>query len=138
MHAESWHNEYMRIPFKDRGRDWDGSDCWGIARIILKIRHPKHPDLPMLDHYGNTLDKVNLPKIIEGEAVRAWVEVPIGQEQELDIGIFRTCGVPMHLGVVVRPGFMIHCQKGNGTLFTNYRTDHKWSNRIVGFVRYVG
>lgn len=134
----SWHNRYIRIPFKDRGREWDGADCWGIVRIIYREEPKLRIELPTLLDYNHTLETEKLSQIINDEALRSWQEIPIGQEQKYDIAIFKTCGVPTHVGVVVRPGFMIHCQKGNDTRGTDYRNSREWSKRLVGFCRYAG
>ncbi len=133
---ESWHNQFMSIPFVERGRTRQGADCWGLVCIIYK--EILNIELPLLDDYANTLDRKTLPHIIEKESLRSWVKVEQGEEQAYDVAIFRTGGVPMHIGVVVRPGFMIHSQSGNDTLFSNYVKEKEWSKRLVGFCRYVG
>ena len=28
--------DYLRIPYKEKGRGWDGADCYGFARIIIE------------------------------------------------------------------------------------------------------
>ena len=27
-------NDWLRIPYRDHGRDWTGCDCWGLVRMV--------------------------------------------------------------------------------------------------------
>lgn len=27
-------NDWLRIPYRDHGRDWAGCDCWGLVRMV--------------------------------------------------------------------------------------------------------
>ena len=128
----SWHNEYIKIPFEERGRQVDGADCWGLVRIIY--HRELGVQLPILQKYTSTKDKDALPTIIQEES-STWQPVKLGDEQPFDVAVFNMCGVPMHVGVVVRQNFMIHCERGSGTTLEDY-TDRKWCNRLVGFYRY--
>lgn len=131
----SWHNDYIRIPFADRGRTRDGTDCWGMVRLIYAEK--LNVELPSLLHYVNTEDKTALIRgIEEHDAKHNWALIPKGQEQEFDVPVFNICGMPMHVGVVVRPGYMVHCQRDIGTSFETYR-GHRWFNRLEGFYRYA-
>lgn len=40
-------NDWLRIPYRDHGRDWVGCDCWGLVRMV---RHALRGDL--LPSYG--------------------------------------------------------------------------------------
>lgn len=130
----SWHNDYISIPFKERGRTREGADCWGLQRIVyqekLNINLPDYSDL-----YSDIKDKVALPSIIEMESAN-WQKIEPGNERPFDAIILRMRGLPMHVGLVVRKDYMLHCSEGVGTSFESY-TNSKWKTRVIGFCRYV-
>lgn len=130
----TWCNKYIKIPFKDCGRDENGCDCWGLARLIY--RDELGIELPTLTGYSDTHDRRVIADLYEGEHPR-WVEVPLGQEKEFDIIIFRTMGLPTHVGVAIGDGFMIHCERSIGTCISNYRKEMLWKKRIVGVYRHA-
>lgn len=129
-----WTNEYIRIPFAERGRSRDGVDCWGLVRLVYADR--LGIDLPTLTGYSNTKDKPSISSII-GEESSHWQPVPLGQEREYDVAVFRMCGLPMHVAIVVKPGVMLHSERGSNTYISNYVTEMQWSKRIEGFYRYA-
>lgn len=130
----NWSNEYIKIPFKDCGRDENGCDCWGLARLIY--RDKLGINLPSLTGYSDTHDRKVIADLYEGEHI-TWEEVPLGEEKEFDIIIFRTMGLPTHVGVAIGNGFMIHCERSIGTCISNYRKELLWKKRIVGVYRYA-
>lgn len=135
-----WTNDFIGIPFKALGRDRAGADCWGLARIIYQER--RGIILPMLDGYEHIRDRRRMSDIIEQEA-KSWT--PIAKdakaEKTYDIAVFLMVGEPMHVGIVVRPGTMIHCHEGAGVSVEDYSGPdpqaRKWSNRLEGFYRYA-
>lgn len=133
---ESWTNQYIKIPFIDRGRSIEGADCWGLARIIYD--YELDIVLPILDHYNNVLERDVLDSIVRAERTR-WIDVLKGSEKPFDIIILNMAQLPVHVGIVVRPGVMIHCLRGSGTTVEDYRgiKGRKWENQIEGFCRYA-
>lgn len=129
----TWTNEYIKIPFKECGRDENGCDCWGLARLIY--RDKLGVDLPELLGYADTNERKTITDLYEKEHVR-WKEIPLGEEKEFDIIIFRTLGLPTHVGVAIGGGFMIHCERSIGTVISNYKREMLWKKRIVGVYRY--
>lgn len=129
-----WVNEYIRIPFKERGRERDGVDCWGLARLIYRDR--LNIDLPSLSEYEHTKDKVKISDIIRSES-HMWEHVVKDEEKPYDIAVFRMLGQPMHVSIVVEPGLMIHCERGSGVYLTYYYTEQQWDRRLEGFFRHA-
>lgn len=52
-------DEYLRIPYRKNGREWDGADCYGFARILLM--NEKGITLPFLDGKTQAEDKDFIP-----------------------------------------------------------------------------
>lgn len=127
-------NKYIRIPFAEHGRSREGADCWGLACIIFT--EERGLTLPHLVGYSDTKDKVTIPEIIKSESIR-WEFIPTGHEQPFDIAVFRMLGQPMHVGVVVKRGLMIHSERGSGVYLTAYYKERQWDKRLEGFFRYA-
>ena len=63
-----WSNDYIKVPFKDHGRTKEGSDCWGLARIIYQER--LGIILPTYDEvYSDTLDRKGIANNYENHKV---------------------------------------------------------------------
>lgn len=121
----------MHIPFKEKGRDAAGLDCWGLVRLIYK--NELDIDLPdYLDVYETTEDRDALSKKIREES-ESWLlpETP----QEFDVAILNMRGVPMHVGIVTKKNHMIHCARGINTVHENF-TISKWKHKIMGYRRW--
>lgn len=131
---KDWWNKYMYIPFKEKGRDESGADCLGLMRIILKnecgIILPSYDDL-----YENTIHKESVSGAIDN--VQKELFKTVVAPMPFDIAILRFCGLPMHIGIVTKKNFMIHCSKDIGVCHEKY-TGMRWKDKIIGFVRYDG
>lgn len=126
-----WWNKYLDFKFEDKGRNPKSGDCWGLLLQIYK----NELDITVPDYtefYQNTMDRQALADLIKQEK-KTWVEVK--EPKEFDVVIINMRGVPMHIGVVTRNGFMIHCSRGVNTSHEKYN-GIKWRNKIVGFERH--
>lgn len=130
-----WVLKYMNIPFKEKGRDFDGCDCWGLIRLIYKnelgIELPNY-----LECYNTTNDREQLSKVISEESNIHWIHPAFGYEKEFDVVILNMRGVPMHIGIVTKSGFMLHCAKGINTAHEKYKNTIRWQDKVKGFARY--
>ena len=128
-----WCNDFISVPFKEKGRARAGCDCWGLARLIYEEK--LNIELPLLLDYDTTKDSKSISKLYEIEH-QDWEEIPVGEEKEFDILVFKILGLPTHIGVVVKKGVMIHCEYGRGTHITEYYKDVQWNKRLAGVYRH--
>lgn len=127
-----WWNKYIGIPFEEKGRTALGTDCWGLVKLVYKIE--REIDLPGFEAcYDHTNDAARIEAQLEQEWSYNWQHPE--EPQPFDIIILRRRGVPMHVGIVTRPGFMLHCERGMDTVHEQY-TGMRWKGNIVGFARH--
>lgn len=127
----AWYTKYVGIPFVEKGRDENGCDCWGLVRLIYK--NELGIDLPdYLDCYETTNDREKLSSVIKEQTEKNWVSDQ--EHKEFDVIILMMRGVPMHVGVVTKKNHMIHCARGIGTVFENFKTA-RWKHKVMGFER---
>ena len=127
-----WANDYIAVPFLEKGRSHAGCDCWGLGQLIY--REQRGIELPGYEElYENTRDKATLERIIFEERQARWRQVT--DPKEFDFALLRMGGVPMHVGIVTKPGKMIHCAKDTNTVHEKY-TGLKWQHNVMGFYRY--
>lgn len=120
---------YLRIPFVDGGRDESGCDCWGLIRLVLfrerGVSVPTYGDI-------SAEELVRVQSTIGADKNQSnWVQLDVGDEQPFDIavmtGTMRTHeGAPLrmamvHVGIVTRPRFLLHTEKGFGAQHVAFR-----------------
>ena len=125
-------SSYIGIPFADRGRDRRGCDCWGLVRLIMAERFGL--DLPSYDAaYPTANDRRAVASHIAA-VMPEWVDVETGQERPGDVVILSLLGRPLHVGMVVEAGRMIHIEAGLDACLESYRGPH-CGRRVLGIVR---
>lgn len=106
-----WVDAYLRIPFRDGGRDRAGCDCWGIMRLVLAEQAGL--ELPSFD----TVTAAGIGGTI-AEQAEQWLPVEAGHEQRFDAVVMASTidGISseIHLGIVTRPGFVLHSEERLG------------------------
>ena len=129
----AWCADYIGIPFKERGRDRQGIDCYGLVALIFKEQCGI--DLPLfVEGYERIKgEEANISAQIQAEAV-AWETVT--DPDPFDVAVFRIAGLPLHVGVVAIPGYMIHALKGCDVSCERYQHP-LWQPRLDGFYRYA-
>ena len=129
----SWVADYVGLPFKEHGRDRDGTDCFGLVRAVLAERFGLH--LPAyVEGYASTEDAEDIARIIRGE-MAPWRPVPAGAERPGDVVLTRMLNHPMHVGLVVAPGWMLHIEEGIDADLDRY-DGARWRRRMIGIYRH--
>lgn len=121
---------YVGIPFKEKGRDESGLDCWGLVRLWydkeLGIELPSY-----IDVYQTTKD-IEITETIKKEQAIKWesVEKPVRG----DVVLLRIKGLPWHVGIYLGDNRILHVEQGCDSVIENLGRS-KWKNRILGYYR---
>lgn len=142
----NWVQRYIGLPFLEHGRDRIGVDCWGLCRLVYA--EVAKIDLPSYEtSYADFNDCETIVDVQE-RAARAggWGEVAVGEEHLFDLVQLRRAArsnsggfvwAPLHIGLVVAPGWMIHVSSEHDSVLVNYRRDRQHASSVVGFWRHV-
>lgn len=129
--------KYMRIPFKDHGRDFSGCDCGGLVWLIY--HNELHIDLPdWRDRYSKTTlefseDLSNTVSTMLGENGNP---VPFTERKPFDVVSFRIRGADIHVGLVVDYSHFMHIWRGVTTVSIEKFTSLVWRNAVTGCYRH--
>lgn len=136
--APEWATRYVGLHYKPGGRDRRGVDCWGICALVWEEQFGAA--LPAyVGPIWNTgkSDIAGIGAAARQHAEACFTPVEEGTEREGDGILIRMRGAPLHVGLVVAPGLMLHVEEGADTCIERYRSV-MWKRRILGFYRYAG
>jgi len=123
--------DLIGVPYRNKGRDLLGADCWGLLRLFYI--HEIGFLLPSYDEfYVDAFDKMATSTAIK-EFSNDWTKVDIPQYGD---GIkLRLMGHPCHVGVYLGNSEFLHTQTGHNSCID--RLDSvKWRHRIEGYYRH--
>lgn len=108
----AWVADYVGLPFRARGRDRLGCDCWGLATLVyrerLGVALEPHALLSTADAAGA------LAAIAAEQRSGHWVEVDATAADAYDLAICAAAVdrriADLHLGVVAGPGWLLHTE----------------------------
>lgn len=128
----SWANAYVGLPQRDMGRDRNGCDCWGLARIVyraeLGILLPVYSGGVVCA--GEAAEIAEL--IAEAGAQAPWQAV--SGPRAFDMLLFRRGAHARHLGVAIDARRMLHMDR-HGACIVDH-TAPLWSHRNIGAWRH--
>lgn len=104
-----WAERYIGLPFVDHGRDFDGCDCWGLIRLIMK--HECSVDLPA---YGETsaLDLQAVAGMVAKEKeIEPWIYVHPTAVKAFDVVVMHRRRDPIHIGIMATRFEVIHIEE---------------------------
>jgi cell wall-associated NlpC family hydrolase len=128
-----WAGRYIGLPFRDHGRERSGLDCWGLVRLVSAEQFGRA--LPSLvTSYRRTSSVEDVSAVIAREASR-WHAIKQGEEKQGDVIVLRLRGAPMHVGLVLGGGYMLHVERGIDSAIERY-DGPRWAERIHGFFRH--
>lgn len=124
-------NHYIGIPYKERGRDFTGADCWGICRMVAKdLLYLSLPEY----FYDETQILEDAEKLIRENSPR-WVKVETDYYKPGDIHIFRIKGHETHCGIHIAGKEFLHSLPGRNSCMESL-VDIQWVHRKTGSFRW--
>lgn len=125
-----WSNNYIGIPFKYKGRDENGIDCWGLVRLIYKNEY--NISLPS---FGEEYAENDISRIQEliSQYKEGWESIDTPTEGTAVL--FRILGAESHIGVAISNTHFIHARDGYDSAIESFNSPY-WKRRIVGHFKY--
>lgn len=124
-----WSSEFIGIPWLVGGRTLKGVDCYGLAWLAMRARGIEAPSYA--GEYCDDREKREIEALIHDRA-SAWLEIPIGEEQELDLLVFRSGGYDSHVALYIGGELMLNIRAGGSSALERYRG----GKRLVQVLRY--
>lgn len=129
--------KYMRIPFKDHGRDYDGCDCGGLVWLVyhkeLGINLPDWRSMYSCTTIEHSTELQNTVSTMLGENS---IEVPLDERQPFDVISMRIRGADIHVGLVVNRNYFMHIWHGVTTVSVERFDSIMWKNAVTGCFRH--
>ena len=124
-------SRFVGIPFKEKGREFDGVDCWGLVYLIYKKL--KKVKLPTFVNSYTLADKNEIEHLVKSEKLN-WIEVE--RPEIYDIVLFKIAGKESHVGIYLGRRKFIHSLENVGVVIESLDST-VWRNRLVGVYHYV-
>ena len=125
-----WSNNYIGIPFKYKGRDETGLDCWGLVRLIYKNEY--NISLPSFgdDYSDNDIERISelIAQYKEG-----WESIDTPSEGT--VVLFKVLGSESHVGIAISDTHFIHAREGYDSAIEAFNSPY-WKRRLVGHFKY--
>ena len=135
MSPAEFANLAIVVPFVDHGRGWSGWDCWGMVQMyyreVLGVEIPSYVG-EYTDAGRSTQTRRELAALIDHN-MTDWREVDNAEAG--DVVLLKIGGRPIHVGIAVNGGQMLHTETGVDTLVERLASP-MWERRIEGFYRY--
>ncbi len=135
----SWVSQYTAAalypgPLKDGGRDPEGWDSYGLVYWCKKTHQGEI--IPAYDEgcYQGVSQYRKISKLIRN-GLADWQEVAVEKAQLFDAILLRFRNRPLHIGLVIEPGWMLHADHDIDTVYERYDV---WHEQILGVWRYAG
>ena len=126
-----WSADYLGLPYAPQGRSQTGVDCFGLVWLVLNRFGLPVPSYA--GEYASEEERAEIAGLIDG-AKPHWQRV--NAAQELDLVTFRRGGLESHVGIVVKPGRMLHVSTKAPSCIERYDTGY-WANRLTGIWRHA-
>jgi cell wall-associated NlpC family hydrolase len=138
MTLKEFVSKAMMTPFKPRGRDFSGWDCWGMFKCAYQ--HVNGVMLPSFaDEYESTRASNDLAELVAAgrDRIGQWQKISsIDASNPMDGVILKYRGLPVHIGLVISRKKFLHTEAGINTIVEDFRNLPS-QDSVEGIYRYV-
>jgi cell wall-associated NlpC family hydrolase len=116
-----WFEKYVGLPFVDGGRDFNGVDCWGLVRLVLRTECGIE-----VPSYGETsaIDLAAVAGIVAHEsALDPWLPVN-GNVRPFDVAVMYRRHAPIHVGIMATDRLLLHVEAKILTALVDLHSPH--------------
>ncbi|HEY9081348.1 hypothetical protein [Magnetovibrio sp.] len=130
----SWVGKYIGLPFVEKGRDFDGVDCYGLYWLIRSEEYGE--TLPMFLENFSPEDVAYIRGLIAGR-LDAWRKL---DKPEIGCGVLlKVQGQDSHIGVMIGPDTFIHVNDDANQVHKDRIGGLMWPQRkVVGYYAWPG
>lgn len=123
---------WIGIPYLNRGSDFAGCDCWGLAWLFH--REVLGQEIPRYEGYANASDPDEVSARIRA-GWEGWQPVALPDVVLGDVLALRLGRHPVHVGIVINQTWMLHILEGRNSCLERY-TQGMWKHAIVRIGRW--
>jgi cell wall-associated NlpC family hydrolase len=122
---------FVGIPYVEGGRDYDGTDCWGLCWLFYRDELGR--SLPSFSGEYRVEDREILSELIHQS--KALVNaVPTREPEYGDLVLMKFRALPVHVGVYIDDQHVLHILKGINSVVESMRSP-RLTGRIEGWYR---
>lgn len=128
----AWVGRYVGARYEKAGRG-PTFDCIGLYLGVVG----REAGIPLPEYDGPPWEDAKDVKALGAAAASfadRFSEIAPGTEQTFDAVLLKMRRQPIHIGIVIHRGLMLHIEEACDAVVESYRSK-AWENRIVGFYR---
>lgn len=140
-----WSVSFAKIPYKDKGRDANGADCYGWVRLVYEALQP-HITLPAHD-VVDPHDGVSVSRAIDAaKSSQLWIPASPESLQALDLVVMRSFyrdkdtskirTIDGHIGLMVDGSRLLHMEEDVGVVLGNLKDENIRSRLLNQYYRH--
>lgn len=123
-------SKYIQIPYKNKGREFDGCDCWGLVRLVYL--HEYDIKLPILSNdYADASVGTEVGATVKNEKLVIRNKQKESPEYG-DLIVFNINGNPCHIGMYIGKNRVLHILKGTDSTIENLNS-FRLKGRVEGY-----
>jgi cell wall-associated NlpC family hydrolase len=111
--------KYVGIEYAEGVRDGEGPlDCWGLVRLVMRKEYRK--ELPGFEEVVFVKERKH--EMVDGfsKAMPLIDSVKVETPEPGDIIVMKTAGLPIHTGIMMDDGLVLHCEPHIGAVAVRF------------------